>query len=1082
MRKLCIGLFLVSLTCILAVPLCSALSDVPAACVSGVCGDGVLNPGEECDDGNLLDGDGCDSSCLESFDMVVQPPLYTYPGEHPRDAASADLNNDGIKDLLVSNVISAYLYTYLINPDGSQTPAGRYELGTNTIWIDVGELNGDHFVDVVTADCVTDQLYIFFGNGDGTLTLANIYNPGERPRSVHIADVNSDGFGDIIVGCMYSNGFRIYYGDGQGGFPQNEFMGLGGEVNGSETADLNGDGYNDLVLCGPSMLVYLGGEGGLSLSQTFNNETIFALSMDLNRDGYPDIYSYGSGTVIRIYINNGDGTFYMDNVEDTGTAGWRTNRGDLNNDSIPDITIQSRYDEVMRVRLGDGLGFFGPEIRYPMAHHTDEGEILDLNLDGTPDILATLYETYQVVPIHNHNFWQFPVCGDSRIGRGETCDDGNTEDGDGCSAVCQIEVTGDADNDGLTDAQETAVYGTDPLNPDSDGDCVMDGEEVCTGADPLDPADQDGCMYIVSPSGNWHMLVTLLGAPADVVCDVNLVSPRSEPLIKNSLKNVGKVAQTPIKDGEEAVFSIHVDASSLGLGEYDYASDSFYARVTMVDAYDYKVGFETTPLESCDWDFNDLVILVELIPKTPAVGIHVSSLDEFQATELGDQASGASSVLAFDGFASVDVPAGALSGEAGVILTAGLPELYTDLQDPDFQGIGEYKKIILTNGQDKLEGDEKALVLIKYPDDDNDGVVDGTGISELDLKMVIYDDNGSWLALESETDSVNNSVTATTGRLSLVSVGLFSDQDNDGLGDNTEYSMGTDPLDPDSDKDGLKDGEEVGYYDTDPLDIDSDDDLMDDGYEASNSLDPATADSMTADFDGDGNPNVHEYFNGTSAGDILNPDPYCGTGGYCFGESGDLPTDGFIDGQDLTEARNILRGVGSNYSGVIPPNGDSADLNGSGIIDGPDVTIYRQVLSGKWSGSLNGAAKAMALTMPAVSDVIGGATIEVEVLKSILNGGPRPGYGVVFWIDPSSTGTGKIYGGDGSPGAAEGFPEGARYDVTGAIESGGRARVRLQVESAGTIKVNVKIPGAPLKFLPAVPESGNMVIELSAQP
>jgi len=27
------------------------------------CGDGVVNPGEECDDGNLLDGDGCDSNC-----------------------------------------------------------------------------------------------------------------------------------------------------------------------------------------------------------------------------------------------------------------------------------------------------------------------------------------------------------------------------------------------------------------------------------------------------------------------------------------------------------------------------------------------------------------------------------------------------------------------------------------------------------------------------------------------------------------------------------------------------------------------------------------------------------------------------------------------------------------------------------------------------------------------------------------------------------------------------------------------------------------------------------------------------------
>jgi len=30
---------------------------------AGVCGDGVLDPGEQCDDGNAVDGDGCDSNC-----------------------------------------------------------------------------------------------------------------------------------------------------------------------------------------------------------------------------------------------------------------------------------------------------------------------------------------------------------------------------------------------------------------------------------------------------------------------------------------------------------------------------------------------------------------------------------------------------------------------------------------------------------------------------------------------------------------------------------------------------------------------------------------------------------------------------------------------------------------------------------------------------------------------------------------------------------------------------------------------------------------------------------------------------------
>jgi hypothetical protein len=43
----------------------------------------------------------------------------------------------------------------------------------------------------------------------------------------------------------------------------------------------------------------------------------------------------------------------------------------------------------------------------------------------------------------------------------------------------------DSDNDGLTDAYEKLVSKTDPLNPDSDGDGMLDGWEVMWGYNPL---------------------------------------------------------------------------------------------------------------------------------------------------------------------------------------------------------------------------------------------------------------------------------------------------------------------------------------------------------------------------------------------------------------------------------------------------------------------------------------------------------------------------------------------------------------------------------------------------------------------
>jgi cysteine-rich repeat protein len=517
------------------------------------------------------------------------------------------------------------------------------------------------------------------------------------------------------------------------------------------------------------MITYIGAADGLAPGQSFPYRAAGIEVGDLNKDGYPDIITTASDNPYAIYYSNANGTFSDPQLIPNSKEGWVSDLGDLNNDGNPDLAVESYTINEVKIFLGDGIGL-GSEIDYPLSAPARSVEMTDINLDGTLDVLIAVPGSNQLVPLYNRNYYQFPVCGDSRIGRGENCDDGNTADGDGCSGTCMLEVTGDTDSDGLTDAEETVLFLTDPQDPDTDQDCVFDGDEVCSGADPLDPADQDGCLQIVSPMGTWHMLATLLKAPP-LRCDVNLTSPRSEPLIKNSLKNVGKVAQSPVKDGELIQFSVHVDAIAQGYGEVDIPSDSSWARVFRIDAYKYKVGFEVAPADLADWSYDDLEILVELLPNTPAVGIHRNSFDEYQATEKGSTVMDTDVALAFDGFASVSVPPGALSGDAGVIVTAGLPELYGGtVSGLNGQFIGEYRKVILTNGQEQLVGDP-AEIVIAYNDDDDDGIVDGTGVSELDLVVKRYDqDSGGWVVLDSEVDPINNLVIAPTDHFSLFGV------------------------------------------------------------------------------------------------------------------------------------------------------------------------------------------------------------------------------------------------------------------------------------------------------------------------
>ena len=74
-----------------------------------------------------------------------------------------------------------------------------------------------------------------------------------------------------------------------------------------------------------------------------------------------------------------------------------------------------------------------------------------------------------------------------------------------------------------------------------------------------------------------------------------------------------------------------------------------------------------------------------------------------------------------------------------------------------------------------------------------------------------------------------------------------ADEDRDGLLNGDESRLGTDPRNPDSDGDGLPDGDEVNDHETDPLLEDTDDDGLADGYEVSTT----GTDPLEADTDGD---------------------------------------------------------------------------------------------------------------------------------------------------------------------------------------------------------------------------------------
>ncbi|WP_341926905.1 hypothetical protein [Nocardioides psychrotolerans] len=186
----------------------------------------------------------------------------------------------------------------------------------------------------------------------------------------------------------------------------------------------------------------------------------------------------------------------------------------------------------------------------------------------------------------------------------------------------------------------------------------------------------------------------------------------------------------------------------------------------------------------------------------------------------------------------------------------------TNPNSPDTDGDGLTDTEEVTGSENDANGN--APTDPNTADTDGDGIDDGDEIDggtdpndPLDPGVPVVDTDGDGLSdteetTGSENDDYGNEPTNATD----------PDSDDDGLNDGEEVDLGTDPNNADTDGDGLLDGEEVDGTEnsfpspaTDPLDADSDNDRLTDGQETSgalNSFPSAATDPNDDDTDNDG--------------------------------------------------------------------------------------------------------------------------------------------------------------------------------------------------------------------------------------
>lgn len=126
---------------------------------------------------------------------------------------------------------------------------------------------------------------------------------------------------------------------------------------------------------------------------------------------------------------------------------------------------------------------------------------------------------------------------------------------------------------------------------------------------------------------------------------------------------------------------------------------------------------------------------------------------------------------------------------------------------------------------------------------------EGRFTNESNLRLFHSADGSGWTDVTDAgyPDTVNNIICGTVSSFSFFALlERVPDRDGDGLSDDDELVLGTNPDHPDTDGDGLWDGTEIDL-DTDPLNPDSDGDGLLDGNEVNLGTNP-----LSLDTDGDG--------------------------------------------------------------------------------------------------------------------------------------------------------------------------------------------------------------------------------------
>jgi hypothetical protein len=473
---------------------------------------------------------------------IASSPSYRVT-EGPYSVVTADLNHDGLTDVIVPDGDTNAVFIYLMQADGTLGTPTQVAPNSGAFSVVAADFDGDGNIDLAVTGAGqpsisggTNLVTVLLGKGDGTFKPPTTLSTGDYPTYIAAGDLNGDGKPDLVVVTNVS--ISVHFGNGDGTFqPPQTIRTPGSGVFGIAIGDLNKDGKPDIVASDPNdglVLILLNAGGGTFPTVTgyFAGEysdLIQFFLMDFDWDGNPDIV-FGAGHpdvlipaatythVVTVLFGNGSGTFYGIPAYSAGPGSGDQPGGvaiaDFNGDGKPDAIAGSLQPfstlGAATVLLGNGDGTFNPQV---VTSQQGCGSVAaaDFDKDGKMDFVCTNPNGISVFLGNGNGTFQSPnsiptaSTGTTAAATGDFNGDGKpdfavVDSMGGTSSTASIYL---GNGNGTFQTPKTTVVGSAPQAlqaVDVNGDGKLD--LVVTNAGTFGTASDPGSMMVLLGNGD----------------------------------------------------------------------------------------------------------------------------------------------------------------------------------------------------------------------------------------------------------------------------------------------------------------------------------------------------------------------------------------------------------------------------------------------------------------------------------------------------------------------------------------------------------------------------------------------------